>query len=204
MGAWNGWYHVTGDTYGTWVRGDERGWREWRHHEHVEGDYRNPPPSERSREPLAQSRRQMRATPVILTLPQRRYAGEAMVEALSGQDVEVLALSMGGEHYHILGRFRDGQVRPRVGRAKKGASHVLRAHGLPGTVWAKRCGVRPIQDRWHQINVFQYILDHAQEGAWTWHFRKPVPRAQRTGGEPPPSPGNDRRAQEGNPPDGEG
>ena len=28
MPAWNGWYHVTGNTYGTWLPGDPRGWRE--------------------------------------------------------------------------------------------------------------------------------------------------------------------------------
>jgi len=178
MGAWNGWYHITGNTYGTWARGDERGWREWRHHEHVEGDYRNPPDPERCRVPLAQSRRVMKGSPIRLNPAQRHVAGEAMVEKLAEQGIEVLALSVGGEHYHFLARFRDGNVRDRVGRAKKSASHALRAHGLPGTVWGKRCGVRPIRDRAHQINVFSYVLSHAEEGAWTWSFRQPVPRTR--------------------------
>ena len=44
MGAWNGWYHVNGNTYGTWLPGDERGWRSRHHKVHVNGDYKNPPP----------------------------------------------------------------------------------------------------------------------------------------------------------------
>ena len=41
--AWNGWYHVTANTYGTWLRGDPRGWRERHHRKHVEGDYQTRP-----------------------------------------------------------------------------------------------------------------------------------------------------------------
>lgn len=187
MGAWNGWYHVTGNTYGTWVRGDERGWREWHHHEHVDGDYRNPPSQERTRVPLKLSREVMKGPPVVLNPMQRRKAGEAMVEKLAEQGIEVLAISVGGEHYHILARFRDAQVRGPVGRAKKSASHILREYGLPGTVWAKRCGVRPIEDRCHQVNTFNYILSHAAEGAWTWDFKKPVPRTRdAANGDPSP------------------
>jgi len=199
MGAWNGWYHITGSTYGTWVRGDARGWREWHHHEHVEGDYRDPPPPGRSRLPREQSLRQMKGRAVVLNPGQRRAAGEAIVEKLIEQGSVVLALSLGGEHFHFLARFLDGQVRGPVGRAKKAASHVLRSHGLPGTVWAKRCGVCPIQDRAHQVNVLNYILDHAEEGAWTWHYRQPVPHTPRRG----PEHGGVHQHGEG-PPHGEG
>src|SRR3954468_9029001 len=40
---WNNWYHCMGNTYGTWLPGDPRGFRTRLHREHVEGDYRNPP-----------------------------------------------------------------------------------------------------------------------------------------------------------------
>jgi hypothetical protein len=41
---WNDWYHCMGSTYGTWLPGDARGFRTRHHREHIEGDYRNPPP----------------------------------------------------------------------------------------------------------------------------------------------------------------
>src|SRR2546430_1609317 len=45
MRAWNGGYHCTGSTYGTWLRGDPRGWRSSKHHVHVDGDYKKRPPT---------------------------------------------------------------------------------------------------------------------------------------------------------------
>ena len=48
MTAWNNWYHVNGNTYGTWLPGDPRGWRERGHKKHVAGDYKNPPPPDRA------------------------------------------------------------------------------------------------------------------------------------------------------------
>ena len=38
------WYHVQFSTFGTWLRGDERGFRDHDHRLHSSGDYRNPPP----------------------------------------------------------------------------------------------------------------------------------------------------------------
>jgi hypothetical protein len=35
--AWNDWYHVVSHVYGSWLRGDPRGWRAVDHREHVEG-----------------------------------------------------------------------------------------------------------------------------------------------------------------------
>ena len=42
MLPWNDWYHCTTHTYGSWLRGDRRGWRARHHREHVQGDYKNP------------------------------------------------------------------------------------------------------------------------------------------------------------------
>lgn len=36
---WNSWYHVTIHVYGSWLRGDPRGWRSRHHREHADGDY---------------------------------------------------------------------------------------------------------------------------------------------------------------------
>jgi len=91
-----------------------------------------------------------------------------MVESLLELEVELLAASVGARHYHLLGRFPTDRVREFVGRAKRRASFKLDIGG----VWAVRCRAKPIRDRAHQINVFYYILEHAQEGAWVWSFRE--------------------------------
>lgn len=171
MKAWNSWYHVNGNTYGTWLRGDARGWRTRWHREHVEGDYRNPPGCGTFEDVLAQSQESMKHPPVRLDVRRRRIAGQALAEKLVQLKIELLVLSLDAVHYHALARFPDHKPRWWIGLAKKHASHVLRKYGLAGAVWARKSHPLPITDRTHQLNVFGYIRDHADVGAWVWTFR---------------------------------
>ena len=95
-----------------------------------------------------------------------------MVEMLIDQDVQVLALAMDAVHCHMLAKFGDLPARQAVGRAKKHAYHMLRGDRRQGRIWAKRGRTLPITDRSHQLNVYQYILQHAQAGAWVWTYKE--------------------------------
>jgi hypothetical protein len=171
MPGWNGWYHVNGNTYGTWLPGDPRGWRERKHKTHVDGDYRHPPPSGTG-DGLHQYTRQSLKQPLVhLTAPERAIAGRAMVEMLALQGIEVLALSLDAIHFHVLGRFPGSSVRPITGRAKKHAYHEMHDQGFIGRLWGNGSNVVPITDRKHQLNVFNYITAHQAKGAWLWTFR---------------------------------
>jgi len=174
MGAWKGWYHVIGNTYGTWLPGDPRGWRSRHHAEHVEGDYRHPPPDGFYDELHESAEARMKRGPVILSPPARRQAGQAMVEMLLHQKVEVLSFSLDGVHFHLLGRFGPSRIRPAVGRAKKHAYHILRASGHAGEVWAKRCSIHPIGHRRHQVSTYRYVLGHTRVSAWIWAYNQGV------------------------------
>ena len=165
------WYHVNGNTYGTWLHGDRRGWRSKRGRDNCVGDYKNPPPDGMYDRLEEYSRRIMSSKPVVLTLDQRAAACSAMVEKLTDSGVRVIALSVGAKHYHILAQFPDSRVRHWVGLAKKPSSHVLGELGLPGRVWAQKCRVPPIGDRSHQVNTFEYILAHRDQGSCVWTFR---------------------------------
>ncbi len=171
MRAWNGWYHVSGSTCGTWLPGDARGWRARWHREHVDGDHRNPPPPGTYEDRHERARRLAKSPPIYLDRHQRKVAVEAIVEQLAEIEIEVLVVSVDSMHYHILARFEDHQVRGPVGRAKKNASFALREGGLAGTVWAKKCHALPIADRSHQVNAYNYIRDHITKGACVWTFR---------------------------------
>jgi hypothetical protein len=94
-----------GSTYGTWLRGDARGWRARHRREHAEGDYRDPPPEGSYDELLERSRRLMKRKPVRLTPEQRRIACEAMGEALLRHEADIAELSMGAMHFHLVSRF---------------------------------------------------------------------------------------------------
>jgi REP element-mobilizing transposase RayT len=165
------WFHVTGNTYGTWLPGDPRGWRSRKHKVHVDGDYRDPPAPGAYDHLNAHSRSLLTRDAVLLTPDQRRVAGRAMVDRLLELNVRLLALSCGRAHYHLLGGFSDHEVRQLVGRAKKNATFDLRECGFEGRAWARKSRPLPVGNRAHQRNVFEYILDHAREGAWVWSFR---------------------------------
>jgi hypothetical protein len=193
--AWNGWYHINGNTYGTWIRGDQRGWRARHHREHVEGDYKNPPPPGAYARERALSQKLMSA-PVRLSPEARTLACSELVASLKHQEIEVIACGVDDHHYHALARFElpkptalkptgsnpwastrnqpiYAYIRHVVGLAKSRSSRALSTADLvpEGGAWAKRFKITAIRDREHQVRVFEYILDHGGRGAATWSFR---------------------------------
>jgi len=137
----------------------------------VDGDYKNPPAEGAGDSLYRRSRKLLKCPPVFLSSPQRRIALEGIVGKLIELEIEVIAAGVDAVHCHVLARFAAGDVRGPVGLAKKSASFLLSKRGLPGTVWARKCRALPVADRAHQLNVFGYILSHAQKGAWVWTFR---------------------------------
>ena len=184
MPAWNGWYHIIGSTYGNWLPGDGRGWRTRHHREHIEGDYKNPPPTGTHDRRLAHAKSVMKREPILLSPPQRHLVCHTMVAALQFHKIEVKDLAVSPMHFHLLAGFalvrrtaylkniRD-PTRHFVGITKSRSSRALSGAGTTGQggIWAKRTKIVPIDDRGHFDNVVQYILDHAQEGAFVWSMR---------------------------------
>lgn len=187
--AWNNWYHGVGSTHGTWIRGDPRGFRTFHHREHVEGDYRNPPPPGVYAPLFEYVKSKLKHPPVKLSPVQRQVVCAAMVDRLTHDGAEVLALAVMVNHFHMLARFRlmsveemtrfaksilddgrDPAPRHFLGLARKHASHVLLDMNLKpeGPVWAVRPKFDPIRDREHQLNVFKYTHDHLKQGAAVW------------------------------------
>ncbi len=103
--GWRHWCHVMGNTYGTWLPGDDRGFRTRHHRDHVQGDYKQPPPEGKYRKEQAASQHAMKRPPVILTIEQRRLACRAMVERLLREQVEVVEWVVTEKHFHGLARF---------------------------------------------------------------------------------------------------
>jgi len=161
---WNRWFHCIGGTYGSWLPGDPRGFRTRHHREHVEGDYHNPAPAgiyESRHQGAAES---LRFDPVTLRPEDRRVICQEMGRVLLAYGVELIDLSVGGQHFHALCRFplelppapddsprpvpqnlladgRDPVGRHILGRAKRAASMAMlrvghKPQGRP--LWAKR------------------------------------------------------------------
>jgi Transposase IS200 like len=167
------WFHITIHAYGAWLYGDQRGFRTRHHREHIEGDYKNPPPDGKYDKELERSKKLMKQEAVSLTSDWRKVVGTALRENLTTLGAQVLCVSMSSTHAHILAKMPPGPT-PRhwIGRAKAKTSLIAKDHGWVGKLWAVRCKVTPIKNRQHQMNTFTYILAHVDEGAWVWNFRK--------------------------------
>src|SRR5689334_1278780 len=162
-----------GNTYGTWLPGNPKGFRTRHHREHVDGDYKAPPPEGRYDERLQKSKDLMKRPPVYLTPRQRTRAVEEFVRSLQKRHIELIAVSIDRVHFHVLARFPDHNPRHWIGIAKKESSHYLKQEGLApvGGLWATRFEVVPIENRGHQLWTVPYILKHAKKGAATWYFK---------------------------------
>ena len=172
---WNDWYHCNGNTYGTWLRGDPRGWRARHHREHVDGDYKSPP-TENFAAQHRKSQKLLVKPPVLLNAAQSHAAGAAMVRRLLDAGIELLSLSLDDHHFHFVARFPDHRPRYYIGLAKQRAAHELtQHHGLEAPVWAKRGLCKPITSRAHQVRSVNYDIDHGNRGAFVWTFRMARP-----------------------------
>ena len=180
--AWQNWYHCTAWAYGRWLRGDPRGWRERDHRLHVAGDYKHPP----ERTPYAdalyrRSKALMRNPPVTFAAGDRPTMGKLALESLAIQKIAVAALSVGGEHLHLLIQCPKKNPKVVVGKVKNHIwMHLINGGPMlkprnpenpPAPLWAVESHPKPVKDKAHGTNVVAYILDHEEEGAWVWAFR---------------------------------
>src|SRR5271154_3034747 len=98
---WRHWYHITIHTYGSWLRGDSRGWRARHHREHVDGDYMNPPPRGKYDALFAYSKSLMKRDPVRINRELRQFVLDKVVERLHQWKIEIKVASLDGNHLHL-------------------------------------------------------------------------------------------------------
>ena len=170
MLAWNDWYHVMGHTYGTWLSGDPKGFRTRHHREHVEGNYRNPPPKGTYDGLHDWTKRAMKRDPVYLDREQRRRALDERVGSLQRRGLEIEVFSFDRIHLHGLVSVPDQDPKRWIGVAKKESSHYCKqtGHAPQGGLWATGCKCLPVENERHFRSSRKYILDHEQRGAVTY------------------------------------
>ncbi len=162
------WFHIVLTTYGSWLYGDERGFRTRGHREHVEGDYKHPPTAGLYRHKAQRSRAALTQPPVELSADWRAVVGAALVDKFVALGAIVLCCAVGSHHSHVLAKVPRKLERDWAGRAKRHAWFAARARGWREKLWAQRCRAERIETRQHQLNVYRYILKHAEQGAWVW------------------------------------
>ena len=183
--AWHHWYHCMGNTYGTWLPGDPRGFRTERERRHVDGDYRNPPPRGKYEGLHRSMGESMNRGAVHLSVTLRAMARDEFLQSFAKWEIEVASISVGEIHFHVLARFADSDPRRYVGLAKKETTANMRRSGQVGWggLWGQKCECVPIRDNGHFWNAFGYILDHEKQGSAVWSNPNRQPPA---GGFPDP------------------
>ncbi|MFI4859820.1 MAG: hypothetical protein ACIAXF_03960 [Phycisphaerales bacterium JB063] len=165
------WYHLVLHTHGSWLHGDPRGFRSRKHRLHSSGDYKNPPPQ--GEHAKLHAYQQAQSTPAVC-IPDAIYPaiGEAILNKARKLHHQVLAISVGATHAHLLIEIpNDYDAAKRIaGQLKQAASHQV-GHALPGKIWAS--GGKPIEVDTpdHHRRVYAYILRHRTEGDWTWSVK---------------------------------
>jgi hypothetical protein len=124
------WVHFVETLYGAWLYGDSRGFRTRHHREHVEGDYKAPPPDGMHDEQRRRSRESLKQSPVVLAPAWRPVVGAAVRDRLQDLGVFVLCLAQGGQHLHLLAKPPTGtDARLMMGLAKKHAAFEAKGLG---------------------------------------------------------------------------
>jgi hypothetical protein len=165
------WVHFVETTYGAWLRGDARGFRTRHHREHVEGDYKCPPPTGTHTKIRNRSLKLLKQPPVTLAKTWRPILGIALREKLVEKGSLVLCMAVARQHVHVLAKMPVG-TDPRfvMGLAKKNATFEARRRGWSGELWAKRGKEVEVKSRAHQLRAYEYILAHRDQGAWVWDY----------------------------------
>jgi hypothetical protein len=108
--AWECWYHCMGNTYGTWLPGDSRGFRTRHHRQHIEGDYKNPPAPEDYQSYRRESERNLKHTVVKLNRQARELACRCFCEFLISREIEIAECAVDAVHFHLLAKFESKLV----------------------------------------------------------------------------------------------
>lgn len=177
MASWEYWYHCTAHTYGTWLRGDPRGWRARDHREHVDGDYKHPPPPGKYTELFELSKSRMNRDPVKIRRDLHQFVLDQVIQRLLERDNETAIGCFDGIHLHVLTRCWKRNPRVELGSAKQFATARLKVHGfamglrLGEGIWGKGSHPEAITGRAHFKKASDYIAKHAFRGAVIWKPR---------------------------------
>jgi len=179
MRAWQHWYHITIGTYGTWLPGDPRGWREKDHRLHVEGDYKKPPVrTDFATAKHANAKQLMKHAPYIIKTEDKAAIGDLVLKSLTHQQIPVSTVAVSTINIHLLVQCKRDNPKPVAGNVKRQITFAMASVIDPTTsarqpMFEIECGAKPIRDLAHGKRAHRYILDHAKkENAWVWSHRQ--------------------------------
>src|SRR6266496_2426634 len=165
------WRHLIFNTKGTWLHGDQRGFRNRRHRIHSSGDYKHPPPRGEHANLLLYMKDRSSGE-VTIPYASRAVIGRAIVGYLQSMGLRVLAVAIAKVHGHALVELKDDirVVKFFMGELKRKSSRAVKKE-LPGSVWSAGGQPEPVDTPSHLRAAHDYIIYDQGAGAWTWSYK---------------------------------
>lgn len=163
------WFHVMWHTYGTWIPGDERGFRDRDHRIHSSGDYKNPPPKG-DHEGLHRYAKRVSKDEVVLQSPeQRREVCEALLATIRETEFRLLVLTICRVHVHVVIELPDDAKSRHVALTKIKMNASKRVTNKPASrLWARLWKLVYIADETHREDELRYVRDRQGRYVCTW------------------------------------
>ena len=166
------WYHIIWNTLGSWLPGNQRGFRNFDHRIHSSGDYKNPPPSG-EHAGLYRYNRDRARQPVHIPSALRPLICDAILDAAGNRNLDSLAWAIGDQHVHGLVRFQLGEkgVKRNIGDLKT-VSSLSVSDTMPGSIWSRGCSPKIVRTQEHLVSTLNYVVFKQEVNAWVWDFKQ--------------------------------
>ena len=166
------WWHVMWHTYGTWLPGDPRGFRDRDHRIHSSGDYKKPPP-QREHEGLYDYARRVSNSEVVLATPAlRREVCDALLSTIAEFQYRVLVLTVCRVHVHtVIELPEEREPFEKAMRDLKTKSSAKVINKPQSRLWARLWKPVYITDETHRNAEMIYVRDKQGINTCTWTFR---------------------------------
>jgi len=103
---------------------------------------------------------------VHLTSAQRECVLKAVVDEIAKLSLVPAALSVSGEHCHLLSKFGALKIRPTIGVLKGEATKALREAGLLSErIWSRECHPKSKREGREFAIALRYVRNHIKEDA---------------------------------------
>jgi len=159
-------------TYGTWLPGDPRGFRDRSHRIHSSGDYKHPPPRGEHTNLHAFNRQQYHGEVVLRTAAQRLKVRDALVGALLDTEANPLIVAICRVHVHWIAELpveRDA-FEKLIKRAKIESSKAIE-HKSNGRGWARGHTNVLIKTPAQRTSCYFYVRGHQGKNASVWTYK---------------------------------
>ncbi len=154
------WWHVMWHTYGTWLHGSEKGFRDRDHRIHSSGDYKHRPPPDEHAGLRDYMKRITKGEVVLHTVALRREVCEAIVATLRELEFRIMIVTVCRVHVHAVAELPLQEDPFDDAMAKLKTKSSARVKGKPQPrLWARLWDNRLLRTRERRNGAFAYVRD---------------------------------------------